>query len=230
MRLGRWPVVPTGSARRSRRSRFLRARARRVLAALLVGVAAWVTVTVARPAPVQDGIPVLVAARDLPAGARVGDSDLRVVRVPPDAVPDRVVLDPVSAASAVLAGPLGAGEVLTTTRLRGPGLLAGAPSGTVAVSVPLADPSILDSLRAGDRVRLLAVGTGAVVGDATVLVAIAPASDDGGLVRTSADAGSLIAALDPQAAVSMAAAQGPAGASGGFVVALLASQAPSAGM
>lgn len=230
MRPGRWPGIPTGQVRRSRRSRFLRARARRVLAALLVGIAAWTAVSAALPTPVLDGIPVLVATRDLPAGAQVATEDLRVVRVPPDAVPDRAVTDPATAAGAVLAGALGTGEVLTTTRLHGPGLLVGAPEGSVAVSVPVADPTILGSLRPGDRVRLLAVGTGAVVGEATVLVANSPTDDGGGLVITSARAGSLIAALDPQAAASMAAAQGPAGASGGFVVALLASGASRTGM
>ena len=197
-------------ARRSRRQRFLLTRARRALTALLVGVAGWVAVSAARPAPVEGGIPVLVAVRDLAAGARVGLGDLRVVRVPPDAVPARAILDASAAAGALLAGPLSEGEVLTATRLQGPGLLAGASSDTVAVAVPLADPSILAALRPGDRVRVLAVGTGAVVGDATVLVATAGSGP-----------GSLIAALDRQAASALAAAQGPSGVSGGFVIALL---------
>ena len=71
-------------ARRSRRQRFLLTRARRALTALLVGVAGWVAVSAARPAPVEGGIPVLVAVRDLAAGARVGSGDLRAVRVPPE--------------------------------------------------------------------------------------------------------------------------------------------------
>ena len=68
---------------------------------------------------------------------------------------------------------------------------------------------------------MLAVGTGAVVGDATVLVATAPADEVSGLVATGSGPGSLIAALDRQAASALAAAQGPSGVSGGFVIALL---------
>jgi len=169
----------------------------------------------------EDGMPVLVVGRDLAAGERLSADDLRAARLPAGAVPGHAVVDPSAAAGAVLSGPMGAGEVLTTTRLQGPGLLVGAPAGTVGVAVPVADPTILTSLRPGDRVRVLALGTGAVVANATVLVAEAPAPESGGLVTASGGAGRLVAALDAAAVVALAAAQGPSGVSDGFVVAVL---------
>ena len=217
---------PWGSG--SRRARFLWIRARRVVAAVLLAVAGWVGVTASRPATTDTGVAVLVASRDLPAGARLDDAAVRELRLPTEAVPARALADPPSVLGRVLAGPLGAGEVLTETRVQGPGLLVGTPIGSVAVSVPVADPTVLTAVQAGDRVRMLALGTGVVVAEGTVLVSDAPTSEMGMFAGAGAGTGSggggrLLVAVDPAAAITMAAASGPAGVSGGFVVAVLGS-------
>ncbi len=217
-----WPRCSRTGPIASRRTRYVRAQVRRVFAAVLVGVAAFAALTVLRPETTDSGIPVLVADRALAAGSLVTRADVGQVRMPHTLVPASAVLDWADLDGAVLAGPMSAGEPFTTARLQGPGLLAGAPPGTVAVAVPLADPAILPSLRPGDRIRVLAVGTGAVVADGTVLVAEPGGVDGLGLASAHETTARLLAAVDDRAAASMAAAGGPAGVSGGFLVALLA--------
>jgi Flp pilus assembly protein CpaB len=54
-----------------------------------------------------------------------------------------------------LAGPVGAGEPITATRLIGRDLAAGLAADVVATAVPLADPHTAELVRPGDRVELL---------------------------------------------------------------------------
>lgn len=219
----------TGAQPRSRRSRFVWLRARRIAAALLIGLASLVAMSTLGSRGDADGIPVLVAAHDLATGARVGPDDLREARLPGSAVPQALVVGRERATGAVLAAPLSEGEVVTTTRLQGSSQLTGAPVGTVAVAVPVVDPGILRTLRAGDRVRILTLGTGSLLADATVLVAESPGPQEDSMTSwagaSDSGAGRLIAAVDPPSAVALASASGPAGVSGGFFVALLGSGA-----
>jgi Flp pilus assembly protein CpaB len=124
-----------------------------VLAALLLAVASGVAVhsAAADPAP---GEPVLVAARDLPAGHVLSASDVTSVDLPADAVPPGV-LSPAEAEGRTLGSPAARGEPLTEARLRGRGELTGAPPGTVAVPVPVTDAATLSAVEAGDSVRVL---------------------------------------------------------------------------
>jgi Flp pilus assembly protein CpaB len=123
---------------------------RRMLAALLTAVAVGVGlhVTTAPPPP---QVPVLVAARDLPAGAVVAADDVRRVGFAPGSVPHGLADDP---AGRTLAGPLRAGEPLTDVRLVGPALTDGYP-GLVAVPVRLPDAGMAGLLRVGDRIDLV---------------------------------------------------------------------------
>lgn len=212
---------------RSRRSRYLRARARRFVAAGLVGVAGWSAVVALRPVEPDQGRVVLVAARDLAAGSRLGLGDLRQLRLPDAVVPAAAVTAEHELTGRVLAGPISAGELLTTTRVQGPGLLAGSTQstaldpGTVAVAVPLADRAILPSLRPGDRIRVLAVGTGALIAEGTALVVETPVATSGALSLGGTDDARLVAAVTPEAAAAMAAGTGPTGVGGGFFVAIV---------
>ena len=170
-------------------------RRRRAIAALLVAVAVAAGVqAVAGPAP--DTVAVLVAARDLPAGAEIGGGDLRTARFAPGSAPERLAQDPVGR---VLAAPLRAGEPVTDVRLVGPELTAGQP-GLVAVPVRLPDPGMVALLDVGDRIDLVATDPqegGASVVAADVPVLAIPAPDDqanasglsGGLVVVGAVSG-----------------------------------------
>lgn len=156
-------------------------RRRRLLAALCVGGATLAAMrTVAPPPP--ETVELLVAARDLPAGAAIADDDVRATRVPADAVPDSVVPAPVGA---TLAAPLREGEPVTDVRLVGPELVDAAP-GTTAVPVRFSDAGQAALLDVGDRVDVLATDpqertTTTVAYDAVVLAVPAADEADGAL-------------------------------------------------
>ncbi|MEQ6900679.1 SAF domain-containing protein, partial [Nocardioides sp. YIM 152588] len=143
---------------------------------------------------------VAVAARDLPAGARVEPGDLDRVGLPPDAVPDGVVEDPTGV---VLAAPLRRGEPVTDVRVVGPGLAAGA-TGRVAVPVRLSDADQAGLLAAGDRIDVLATdpaaGTTAVVAVGVTVLAVPPAGVDGGAAGPSGLLGGRLVVLGVAAA------------------------------
>ena len=99
---------------------------------------------------------VVIATAHLPAGHVLRAGDLAVARWPAQ-------LRPAGAAAAVdrlvgtrLAGPLGAREPVTPSRLLGADLTAGLAAGVVATTVSLADPGAADLVHAGDQVDLLA--------------------------------------------------------------------------
>jgi Flp pilus assembly protein CpaB len=170
------PPAPARLADRLRPVRRAVLRRRRLIAALLTGVAVAAGVhAAAGPAP--DTVPVLVAARDLPSGARIGAADLETVRFAPGSAPEAVADDPVGE---VLAAPLRTGEPVTDVRLVGPELTVGRP-GLVAVPVRLPDPGMVALLDVGDRIDLLATDPqagGATVVATDVLVLAIPGADD----------------------------------------------------
>ena len=170
------PPTPTRFADRFRPVRRAVLRRRRLIAALLTGVAVVAGVRAAA-GPTPATVPVLVAARDLPAGARIDAADLETVRFAPGSAPEAVADDPVGQ---VLAAPLRSGEPVTDVRLVGPELTAGQP-GVVAVPVRLPDPAMVALLDVGDRIDLLATdpqeGGASVVATDVPVLAI-PAADD----------------------------------------------------
>jgi Flp pilus assembly protein CpaB len=127
---------------------------RRVLAAVLAGLAVLVAVR-ANAAPPPPTVPVLTAARDLPAGAALSAGDLRSVEFAPDSVPTGVLPRAATAVGRTTTGPVRAGEPLTDVRLLAPDLLAGYP-GLVAAPVRIGDPGAVRLLRVGDRISLIA--------------------------------------------------------------------------
>jgi len=129
-------------------------RRRRLLAVLCtVGAVAAGLRATAPPAPPT--VDVLVAARDLPAGAVLAEDDLMNAALAPDTVPAGVLTDTGDATGAILAAALRAGEPVTDVRLVGPGL-ANAATGTVAVPVRVSDAAQVGLLEVGDEIDLLA--------------------------------------------------------------------------
>lgn len=162
-----------------RRGQWRRAVARRVTASLLAGGAVLGTVALARTPEGGPLVPVVVAARDLPAGRELAQADLLEQRRPRAYAPSGSE----SAAALVgrrLSGPVAAGEVLTTPRIAGAGLLVGRPADEVAVHVPLADPGAVAMVRAGDHVDVLA-GTGETVAASALVLAVRGADAGTGL-------------------------------------------------
>lgn len=128
--------------------------ARRVAAGALVVLAA---VAALRSDPHGDQTDIVVATRDLSSGVELTVTDVRLEKRSTATVPDgsRASVDEV--VGQTLAGPARRGEVLTDVRLLGP-RLAQSAAGPDARIVPLhlADTALLDLVRAGDVVDVLA--------------------------------------------------------------------------
>ncbi|MEH0108271.1 Flp pilus assembly protein CpaB [Tersicoccus sp. MR15.9] len=133
--------------------RLLRRR-RRLLIALLLCGAAGVAVDGLTPASAPT-VPVVVVARDLPAGAVLTGGDLTRADWPPGAVPDGAVAATETVTGGRLGAPLRRGSPVTDAALLGPGLLTGSPPGQSAVPLRVSDPTVLRVLRPGDRVDVV---------------------------------------------------------------------------
>ncbi len=148
------PAFLNGAARpggsfsgRDRIRRFI-IRRRRLLAGLAVAAAAGITVQALLPAE-SVRTSAAAAAHDLPAGHLLTSQDLRMIRLPPEAVPPGAVSDAALAAGEVLAVPVPQGTVISRTVLVGDGLLTGAPAGSAAVPLRPADPAAAALLSPG---------------------------------------------------------------------------------
>jgi len=141
--------------------------ARRVAAGALVVLAA---VAALRPDPSDRHTDVVVAARDLASGVELVAADLRIESRSATAIPDGSETDVDRLVGTTLAGPARRGEVLTDVRVLS-SRLAEAAVGPDARVVPvhLADTALLDLVRPGDVVDVLAVsGAVASAGGAAV--------------------------------------------------------------
>lgn len=174
---------------------------RRALAAVLAAAAVALAVQAARPAPPAT-VEVTVAARDIPGGAALQEADLTTVAIAPDRVPPTAV--PVDeGVGSVVVGPVGAGEVLTSSRLLGTTLLTGWGPDLVAAPVRIADASAAALLSPGDHIDLLgADGSGhADTLGADVPVLTVPHAAD----RSSLDDSALlVVAVTPEQAARLA--------------------------
>jgi Flp pilus assembly protein CpaB len=131
--------------------------ARRGAAGALVILAAVVAL---RSDPQGDRTEIVVAARDLTSGVELTADDVRLENRTATTVPDGAQSDIGALIGATLAGPARRGEVLTDVRVLGP-RLAESVAGPDAriVPLPLADSAVLDLVRPGDVVDVLAAGT-----------------------------------------------------------------------
>lgn len=155
-----WPAGTTSPGRRpgyrSFRSRFAGwlSRNRRLAAALLFCAAAAITVQQLTPAPLST-VTALAAARDLPAGTAMTATDLARVQVPPGMMAPGFLRDDAAATGKQLASPMRKGQLLTDAQLLGPGLLAGAPHGSAAVPLRMADASSIQLVSPGQLVNVV---------------------------------------------------------------------------
>jgi Flp pilus assembly protein CpaB len=146
--------------------------ARRVAAGGLVALAGVATL---RSNPAGDRVEVVVAARDLTPGIALNPDDVRVEKRLATTVPDGSQANPGAMVGATLASPTRRGEVLTDVRLLG-SRLAESTAGPGARIVPLhlADSALIDLVRVGDVVDVLAAPpTDAPTGTAAVTKVVA---------------------------------------------------------
>jgi Flp pilus assembly protein CpaB len=110
-----------------------------------------------RSNPDGDSAEVVVAVRDLHPGAALTTDDVRIEKRLATTVPDGSQADLGSVVGSTLASPTRRGEVLTDMRLLG-SRLAEATAGPGARIVPLhlADSALMDLVRVGDVVDVLA--------------------------------------------------------------------------
>jgi Flp pilus assembly protein CpaB len=102
---------------------------------------------------------VVVASRDLDAGAAIGPADIKVVEMPQVYLPPGAVTSASAAVGLVNAGPVRAGEVLASSRLTASSFGATVAAGHVAVTVGFTAVPI--GLSPADRVDAYATFAGA---------------------------------------------------------------------
>ena len=184
----------------SRRARWRRWTLRRALAGLCACGATLLLVGVVRPPPPAT-TRVLVSASSLAAGTVLAPSDVRVAEVIGDTPPVATVADPGAVVGRRLVSRVEPGEVLTTTRLVPRASSDGAPAGTVAAHLLVADEQTLDLVSAGRRVIVYPeTGGPALARDVLVLGVDTPdePSFTGSLPGTDGGRRGLVVALPPE--------------------------------
>lgn len=175
--------------------------ARRALAGALVvlaAIAAW------RDDPRADHTDVVVTTRDLSPGTELTNDDVRLETRTASTIPDGSRAEVDSVVGTTLAGPARRGEVITDVRLLGP-RLAESTAGPDAriVALPLADAALVDLVRPGDVVDVVAAPTVADTDSSARLIAtdavvvLVSAKDSG---PTTGGAGRVVLVALPAAA------------------------------
>ena len=160
--------------------------------------------TLATLSPLGDGVPVVVAARELPAGTVLTAEDICVVEIPQQVLPDGWRELPDEVIGATTTGPMTRGTVLTSAATRtgpGPG------DGRVVVPFRVNDASTASLIRVGDLITVVGSSPdGSVVELASrVEVTALPSPDE----SWGSSTGALIAvACDPSTGAQLAAAAG----------------------
>jgi pilus assembly protein CpaB len=190
------------------------ARNRRLAVALLLCVAAGIAVQQLTPASEQR-VSILVAARDLPTGTSLAATDFTNVEVPPDLAISGASDSVGALVGRQLASPLGRGQIPSESSLLGPGLLTGAPVGSAAVPLRMADPSSIQLLSPGQLVTVFLTAAGSydearqsqiLAGPVPVLWTSAQGGKPGEWLGTSDTDGLVVVAADPQQAEKLAGA------------------------
>ena len=176
-------------------------RHRRGVAAVLVGVSVFAGLSAVTGKDSADLVTVVVASRLVAAGSTVTDVDVRLARMPRQAVPDGVLSQTREAVGKVAGTGVRAGQILTDLTLVGGTTI----DGTVVLSVKLDNPELAALAPPGTRVTLYATSSAQPVASHVLVVAV-PAVGSGNvlsgttatvlLVRvTAVDAGAITMAM-----------------------------------
>lgn len=189
-------------------------RNRRLAVALLLCVAAGIAVQQLTPASEQR-VSIVVASRDLPAGASLTEADFTSVGVPSDLAISGAMAGVGNLVGRQLASPLRRGQIPTEASLLGPGLLTGAPAGSAAVPLRMADPSSIQLLSPGQLVSVVITAAGSydearqsqvLAGPVPVLWTSAQGGKPGEWLGQGETDGLVVVAADPQQAEKLAGA------------------------
>lgn len=145
------------AARSSWLSELLRALRwhRRKIAAGFAVIAVFATLSALTPVP-NDVVDVVTAAKALPAGTKLGASDVKVRQVPRPLVPDEAITQPEQAHGRTLAASLTSGSILTSATILGEASVAANPDEQL-VPIRVADTGVVNLLRVGDHISVVAV-------------------------------------------------------------------------
>lgn len=107
---------------------------------------------------------VVVASRDIPAGATVTEADVLVTNAPQEFIPQNAFHRQGDVLSRISAGPISQGEIVTESRFVGPSLAAHLTKdqNSKIIAITPADRGIANILRAGDAVDILTAGADGV--------------------------------------------------------------------
>lgn len=157
---------------------------RRKLAVIAAMSAAAIGITALSPKPAPTTT-VVVADHRLNGGLRLDTSDLRAREIPTAAVPADAVRELDQVVGQTLIAPLSAGSVLTELSVLGDRPVV--EDDHILAPVRVADPAVVDLLRPGDRIDILASSpesggqTRRIAEDVRVVTIPQPDSDSGGL-------------------------------------------------
>ena len=112
---------------------------------------------------------VAVAKHDIAGGTTLDHTDVQLLKVLPNVIPEGAIRRPEQVFGRMLAAPVRRGETLTDVRLVGPSLLASYDGELVAVPIRIADGPTTALLAQGDVIDVLAASAhevdGVVAGD-----------------------------------------------------------------
>ena len=190
-----------GATRLLRRARVVLLLHRRAVAAVCAATAVWCVLRVLSPSP-DPGIPLQVAAHDLPAGTVVTGAHLRRALHAPESIPDGVVHSPVGQ---TLASAVRRGEPLTDARMLAPGLTAHL-DGRAAVPVRVHDADVVALLQVGDRVDVVVVDPRGARQRTIARDALVVGLPDGSTATTARDGRLVVLGVPPADAAEVAGA------------------------
>jgi Flp pilus assembly protein CpaB len=154
---------------------------RRGLAAVLAGVTVFAALSAVTGKDTSDLVGVVVASRLVVAGSTVTETDVKLARMPRQAVPDGALSRTQDAIGKVAGTGIRTGQILTDLTLVG----GTGDDGTVVLSVKLDNPELAALAPPGTRVTLYATTSGQAVASHVLVVAV-PAATGGGVLTGSA--------------------------------------------
>jgi len=178
---------------------------RRWLAALAAALAVWIALGVLSPKP-PEHVSVVVAARHLAGGAKLGADDLSVVQMPAEVVPEGAATTISEFTGRMLAAPRTKGTPLTSADVVDS---AGRAKGEVLAPIRLADAAVVQLIKVGSVVNVIAVddaGQPKILAKAARVALVPTLQQDGGVLSSkSENSGLVVIATDEATASALAA-------------------------